>query len=163
MADDNKTWQVKVDEFAFLFSQAEIDKVDLVQLSPNGFNLIKNHRSINATLVEVDASGKEIKIALAGETFVVRIKDELDLILEKMGFASASNRSIKEIKAPMPGLILEITVEEGQEVKEGDKILVLAAMKMENSIIIHTQASIKKVLVMAGQAVEKGQVLVELV
>lgn len=162
MADDNKTWQVKVNEFNFSLSQAEIDNVDLVQLSPTTFNLIKDHHSINATLVEADARGKEIKIEFAGEAFAVRIKDELDLVLEKMGFASANNRSIKEIKAPMPGLVLEITVAEGQEVKEGDKILVLAAMKMENSIMIHTQANVKKVLVKAGQAVEKGQVLVEL-
>ena len=62
----------------------------------------------------------------------------------------------------MPGLVLEISVTEGQEVGEGEKILILSAMKMENSILIHTRATIKKIIVSAGQAVEKGQVLVEL-
>ena len=62
----------------------------------------------------------------------------------------------------MPGLVLEIAVTEGQEVKEGDKILILEAMKMENSILIHTNAKIKRIAVSAGQAVDKGQVLVEL-
>ena len=71
-------------------------------------------------------------------------------------------KQVKEIKAPMPGLVLEIVVTDGQEVKEGDKLLILEAMKMENSIIIQTSAIIKKVSVSAGQAVEKGQVLLEL-
>ena len=62
----------------------------------------------------------------------------------------------------MPGLVLEIAVSDGQEVNEGDKMLVLEAMKMENSILIQTNATIKKVIVTAGQAVEKGQVLIEL-
>jgi biotin carboxyl carrier protein len=57
---------------------------------------------------------------------------------------------------------LEIAVTDGQEVSEGDKLLILEAMKMENSIMIQTNAVIKKVSVCAGQAVEKGQVLVEL-
>jgi biotin carboxyl carrier protein len=62
----------------------------------------------------------------------------------------------------MPGLVLEINVIAGDEVVEGQKILILEAMKMENSILIHTNARIKKVVVSAGQAVDKGQVLVEL-
>jgi biotin carboxyl carrier protein len=79
-----------------------------------------------------------------------------------MGFGSAANKMIKEIKAPMPGLVLEIAVADGQQVKQGDRLLILEAMKMENSIMIHTDARIKKIGVCAGQAVEKGQVLVEL-
>ena len=62
----------------------------------------------------------------------------------------------------MPGLVLEVNVSEGQEVKEGDKILILVAMKMENSLMIHADATIKKICVKAGDPVEKGQVLVEL-
>jgi biotin carboxyl carrier protein len=59
-------------------------------------------------------------------------------------------------------LVLEVSVTDGQEVHDGDRIAILEAMKMENSIIVHVNATIKKVMVAAGQAVEKGQVLVEL-
>ena len=62
----------------------------------------------------------------------------------------------------MPGFVLQVAVKEGDEVNEGDRILILEAMKMENSIMIHAAAKIKKVKVKAGQAVDKGQVLVEL-
>jgi biotin carboxyl carrier protein len=162
MVDDTKTYQVKVNEFMFSFSRSEIEGMDLVQLSSTEFNLIKNNQSVQANLVDADTSGKKLKVEIAGEVFDVTIKDELDEVLETMGFGTVSNQQIKEIRAPMPGLVLEVSVTEGQEVQEGEKMLVLAAMKMENSILTHTNAKIKRVAISAGQAVEKGQVLIEL-
>lgn len=162
MSEGTKTYQVKANDFLFSYTSTEINNADIVQLSPTEFNLIKDHRCINAKLIEADGTGKKLKIEIEGEIYIIDIKDQLDQVLEKMGFGSASNKQIKEIKAPMPGLVLEIAITEGQNVKSGDKLLILEAMKMENSIMIHADATIKKVAVIAGQAVEKGQVLVEL-
>jgi len=162
MPIDVKTYNVKTNGFLFSFTKDEIDKANLVALSPVSFNLIKDHRCSNAKLLEANATAKRLTIEIDGETFDIEIKDELDQVLEQMGFGKASIKQVKEIKAPMPGLVLEIAVTDGQEVKEGDKLLILEAMKMENSIMIQTNAIIKKVLVAAGQAVDKGQVLVEL-
>lgn len=159
---DKKAYKVKVNEFEFSFTKEEIDAVDLIKKSPLSFNILSNHRSVNAILVAADIAAKQFTIEVEGENFVVEIKDELDQVLEKMGFGLAVNKQIKEIKAPMPGLVLEISVSVGQVVNEGDKILILQAMKMENSIVIHANATIKKIAVSTGQAVEKGQVLVEL-
>jgi acetyl/propionyl-CoA carboxylase alpha subunit len=162
MPDSLPTYKVKVNEFEFAFTKEQINAVDLVKKSPTEFNLLKDHRSVNATLIEAGLDAKKMIIDVEGENFDIEIKDELDLMLDKMGFGAVSNKQIKEIKAPMPGLVLEIAVTEGQEVKEGDKILILVAMKMENSILIHTNATIKRIAVAAGQAVDKGQLLVEL-
>jgi len=157
-----KSYQAIVNGFTFSFTNTTLDNVDLVKRSPTAFHLIKDHRSINARLVETDITGKKLKIEIAGEIFDIEIKDELDQLLEIMELGSASKKQVSEIRAPMPGLVLEIAIADGQDVQEGDKIITLQAMKMENSIIIHTQARIRKILVTAGQAVEKGQVLVEL-
>ena len=162
MPNDDKTYNVKTNGFLFSFTKDEIDKADLVALSPVSFNLIKDHRCSNAKLLEANATAKRLTIEIEGETFNIEIKDELDQVLEQLGFGKASIKQVKEIKAPMPGLVLEIAVTDGQKVREGDKLLILEAMKMENSIMIQTNAIIKKILVSAGQAVEKGQVLVEL-
>jgi biotin carboxyl carrier protein len=62
----------------------------------------------------------------------------------------------------MPGMVIEVSVEDGQQVAEGDRLLILEAMKMENSINIPVTAKIRKVLVKKGQAVEKNQVMIEL-
>jgi biotin carboxyl carrier protein len=112
--------------------------------------------------LEEDSTGKNVAIEVEGETFRIVIKDELDQMLDRMGYSNVSVKQVKEIKAPMPGLVIDVSVKEGQEVKEGDRILVLEAMKMENSIMIHADATIKKIVVSPGQAVDKGQVLVEL-
>jgi biotin carboxyl carrier protein len=162
MANGNQTFQVKANDFLFSFTTAAINAADLRQLSPTEFNLLKDHRSINAKLINADSNGKMQVIEIEGETFTIEIKDELDQELEQMGFGLAINKQIKEIKAPMPGLVLDIAVTDGQDVNEGDKLLILGAMKMENSILIQRSARIKKVRVVSGQAVEKGQVLVEL-
>jgi len=162
MADGNKTYMVKANGFEFSFTDAEIGSIDLIKTSAAEFNLLKDHRSINARLTETDATGKKLKIEIEGEDFFVEIQDELDQQLQKMGFGTVVGKAIKNIKAPMPGLVLEVAVADGQELKEGDKVLILAAMKMENCILTHAPATVKKVLVVAGQAVEKGQVLVEL-
>lgn len=162
MPNSNQSYKVMANEFVFSIDQKESAVADLIQKSPTEFNIIKDHRSINATLLETDATGKKLTINVDGEKYMVEIKDELDQMLDVMGFGIAATKQIKEVKAPMPGMVLEIVVADGQEVNEGDKILILGAMKMENSIMIQTNAKIKKVAVSVGQAVEKGQVLVEL-
>ncbi len=162
MPENTKSFAVKVNDFNFQFMPGDLDQLNIVKKSPSAFNLIKDNRSVNARLLDEDLAGKKLSIDVDGEVFDVEIKDELDQMLDKMGFGAASVKQIKEIKAPMPGLVLEINVTEGEEVVEGQKILILEAMKMENSILIHTNATIKKVIVTSGQAVDKGQVLVEL-
>ena len=162
MTAENTLYKIKVNEFKFSFTAKQIAAADLVKKSLTEFNLINSHHSVNAKLVEADMAAKKITIEVEGENFVVEIKDELDQVLEQMGFGLATNKQVKEIKAPMPGLVLQIAVSDGQEVNEGDKIIILGAMKMENSIIIQNNATIKRIAVVAGQAVEKGQVLVEL-
>ena len=162
MPDEIRNYQVKANDFLFSFSRKKIEDADIIKISPSRFNLIRDHRSVSAQVTEADDTGKKLKIEIEGVIFNIEIKDELDQVLEQMGFDSVTNKTIKEIKAPMPGLVLEIAVADGQDVNEGDRILILEAMKMENSIMIHTSAKIKRVNVAAGQAVEKGQVLVEL-
>ncbi len=162
MPDKMITYIVKVNGFEFSFNKDTVDKTDLFKRSLTEYHVIKDHRSVKAKLISTDIHAKKATIEIEGVLFEVEIKDELDQMLEKMGFGTVSNKQIKEVKAPMPGLVLEIAVTEGQEVQEGEKILILVAMKMENSIMIHTKAKIKRIAVKAGQAVEKGQLLVEL-
>jgi biotin carboxyl carrier protein len=162
MPDKNNLYKVKVNGFDFEITRQEAEATDLLPQPGEHFHLIQEHRSVKATLVEADRTSKKQTIEIEGENYFVEIKDELDQVLDQMGFDKAGGKHIKEIKAPMPGLVLEIAVTEGQEVKEGDKILILVAMKMENSIMIHADARIKRIAVNVDQAVEKGQVLVEL-
>ena len=68
----------------------------------------------------------------------------------------------KDVTAPMPGTVLEVTVEEGQEVKAGDVVLILEAMKMENEITADTDGKITKIYAPKGTSVNTGDALVGL-
>jgi acetyl/propionyl-CoA carboxylase alpha subunit len=163
MPGNDKTFIVKVNDFTFSFDQKEMEAADLIKISAAEFNLLKDNRSVNAKLLDSDNSGKNLVIEIDGETFNITIKDELDQVLDRMGYSNASAKQVKEIKAPRPGLVIDVSVKEGQDVKEGERILIMEAMKMENSIMMHADATIKKISVSPGQAVDKGQVLIELV
>ena len=93
--------------------------------------------------------------------YEVDISDRLDLLINEMGFALGSVKDIASIEAPMPGLILEINVKEGQEVSEDDPLLILEAMKMENVITSPRNGVIKHIAVTKGEAVEKNRLLIE--
>jgi biotin carboxyl carrier protein len=162
MNEKGMNFLVKVNEHNFNFSNDEIDSADVIQTGHSNFNIIHGHRSVNARLLESDAGNKRVKIEIDGEFYLIEIWDVLDQMLDKMGFNTITASQVKEIKAPMPGLVVEISVDEGKDVVAGERLLILEAMKMENSIIIHAPATIKKILVTKGQPVEKNQVLIEL-
>lgn len=162
MPDKTALFKVRVNEFDFTFTQEDIDAIDFLKQSNTNFHLLQKYRSINAVLSEVDETGKQQVLEIEGEKYRVQIKDELDQMIDTMGYSIDAGKHSKEVKAPMPGLVHQVHVTEGQQVKEGDKLLVLVAMKMENSILVHTDAIIKHVAVRANQSVEKGQLLVEL-
>ena len=158
-----QVFQVKVNGYDFTFDQDAIDQLDLLEKSPGEFHLIHEFASVHISLLDANASAKQTRMELDGAVFEVDIKDPLDQMLETMGFGKASAKHVKEVKAPMPGLVLDVNVQEGQEVKAGDKLLILGAMKMENSIVVPTDGVIKSIRVKSGDAVEKGQILIDLV
>jgi biotin carboxyl carrier protein len=162
MPAQNSTYQLKVNEEIFSFTTEEIDGFDVITTSPNSFHLLTDHRSVNAAVEAIPGNSKALQVKIDGEAFTVVIQDELDQMLDKMGFGKIVHKVVKEIKAPMPGLVLEIAVVEGQAVSQGDKLIILEAMKMENSLQAGADAIIKKINVTKGQPVIKGQVLIEL-
>ena len=79
-----------------------------------------------------------------------------------MGFTIGSSIKANSIKAPMPGIILSVNVEENQEVKEGETLLILEAMKMENAIIAPKDGVIKSIFIKSGKTVDKGELMIEM-
>jgi biotin carboxyl carrier protein len=140
------------------------DKVinwDLNWLSPRKIHLIHNHKSIEAELVSINKITKTATIKLGNKLSVVQLKDRFDLLLKEMGMDLITSTALKEIAAPMPGLILDLLVKEGDEVKKGDPLLILEAMKMENIIKSPRDGKVKTVKISLHQSVEKNQVLIQ--
>jgi len=67
-----------------------------------------------------------------------------------------------EVKAPLPGNIMQVFVKEGDEVKKGDKLLMYEAMKMENTLTAEKEGTVKKIRVTPGSSVLQGDILMEI-
>lgn len=133
---------------------------DLVDLGNGNYHLIYNYKSYDLSLLAINKDDKTATIKVNNNTFDVSIKDKFDLLLKKLGMENMANTAVKEIKAPMPGLVLEIKSAIGQEVKKGDTILILEAMKMENVIKSPGDGKIASIKIEKGQAVEKNQLMI---
>ncbi len=134
---------------------------DIVKLSDRTFHIIRNHRSFTAEVLDLNAAEKTVVLRINGHQQTVKLKDRFDLLLEKMGISNAATAKVNSIKAPMPGLIVGISVQPGDTVSKGDSVLVLEAMKMENLIKAPGDGIVKAIKVTKGDRVEKGQVLIE--
>jgi biotin carboxyl carrier protein len=133
---------------------------DVIEVKEGSFHVIKDQRSYSVEVIKADTTEKSFIISVNGNKYQLSVKDKFDELLKTLGMDNLNASKVNEIKAPMPGLVLDIRVEEGQEVKKGDPILVLEAMKMENILKSPTDGVIKKINVKKGLAVEKNQVLI---
>ncbi|TDQ09822.1 acetyl-CoA carboxylase biotin carboxyl carrier protein subunit [Pedobacter metabolipauper] len=131
---------------------------------PNGHtHVIYNHKSYNIELVSENRDEKTSVIKVNGNAYTIVIEDQYDLLLKQLGLDNIKSNKIKEIKAPMPGLVIGVLVSEGDEVNQGDNLLVLEAMKMENIIKSPTSGTIKKIGISKGDKVEKNELLIQFV
>ncbi|MGZ4053623.1 MAG: acetyl-CoA carboxylase biotin carboxyl carrier protein subunit [Bacteroidia bacterium] len=133
---------------------------DVIEVKNGSFHVIKDHKSYNVEVIKADVADKSFLVSVNGNKYQLNVKDKFDELLKSLGFDDLNAKKVNEIKAPMPGLVLDVRVAEGDSVKKGDPILVLEAMKMENIIKSPTDGIVKKINVKKGLAVEKNQVLI---
>ena len=134
---------------------------DIAEISEGYFHILINHQGYRAEVVKADPSTKSFVLKINGKIYAVELKDKFDLLLEKMGMNNGSAGKANHIKAPMPGLIIDLRVKEGDTVMPGDALLILEAMKMENMIKASAESVVRSVKVKKGDSVEKNQVLIE--
>lgn len=133
-------------------------EISFQRVSANEVLLLLDGRSYPFT-AETQDDGT-VRLTHAGRAFGVRVKTERDLLLEEYGVEAGAGAAERELRAPMPGLVLSVLVEEGQEVEEGAGLVVLEAMKMENELRAATTGTVAKVHVEAGSPVGKNDLLV---
>jgi acetyl/propionyl-CoA carboxylase alpha subunit len=157
----NNTWSYRVENnnTQTLVNDA-IEDFDLQMTGDRRMHLIRNNMSYQAEILSFDPKGKFGILKINTNTYHFSIEDQYDELLHKMGIDMLHAGTVSELKAPMPGLVLKILVEEGQEVKKGDNLLILEAMKMENIIKSPADVTIGSLKVKPGSKVEKNQVII---
>ena len=134
---------------------------DIAKLSESKYHVIWNHQSYLIEITDHNTSGKALSLTINGQNYSTVAKDRIDLLLEGMGLQAKVSSKINHLNAPMPGLIQSVAVKEGDKVVKGDILLVLVAMKMENVIKAAGDGTVKSMKIIAGQTVEKNQVMLE--
>jgi len=157
---NGKNFEVVPDEGQFVIN-GEPFQWDLKAISDGHFHILYKNKSYNAEVVKADRASKTFQLKINNKLHTVEVKDKFDLLLEKMGMTNSASAKINNVKAPMPGLVIDLKVKSGDTVKAGDPLLILEAMKMENILKSPADAVVKNVKVKKGDSVEKGQVLIE--
>ena len=149
------------DTFHFDIEDESASKLDSENVGLKKFHILQENTPYTAEIVQSDFNKKSYSVKVNSNIYHVAIINSLDNLIKEMGFEVGLTKQVNFIKAPMPGLILEISVVVGQEVKENDNLIILGAMKMENSFLSPRDGIVKTIAVAMGDAVEKGQLLIE--
>ena len=158
----NKNFKVKVNNtIYFEVTAAAISNLDALQTSEGKYHILQENKSFKTEITEADFYKKSYQVKVNNNSYNVIIYNELDSLIKEMGLSAGKTKQVNSIKAPMPGLILEMNVEVGQEINENDILFILEAMKMENSITSPRAGVIKSISAKNGDAVEKNQLLIE--
>lgn len=157
-----KNYEVTIDKSPISISTDDLTKSDIIKLSHHHYNTISDSLSYTAEILSVDVKSKTVELTLNGKFISCAISDELDLMIKTMKLGSSKKGKSKNLISNMPGLVLSIQVQEGQQVAAGDALMILEAMKMENVLKASADGTIKAIRCTDKDAVDKGQLLIEI-
>ena len=156
------SYRISVGDQQFTIDLESLTKADIHSTDTSTFHLIQDAASVKAKVEVFDPKTKELLVEVNGNRYQVKIEGKHDLLVEKMGLHAQEGLTSKHIYAPMPGLILDVIQEAGNEIKKGDGLIILEAMKMENMLKAPGDTVVNEVKVKKGDTVEKGQLLMVL-
>jgi len=155
-------YRVTAEDEVFTLTRQDVNALDALELDEGKFHLLEKNVAYDVTILNSDFINKTLLVSVNGNAYEVTIADAYDQMVKEMGLLISSSQKVNEIKAPMPGLILDILVKVGQEISEGTPLIVLSAMKMENVILSQGDGIVKSIEVKKDDAVEKGQLIIEM-
>jgi biotin carboxyl carrier protein len=156
------SYTIHVDGQSFDLSKEAVAELDVLQVGKQDFHVLQDNQSYHCKVIETDYANKTLTLEVNGSKYTLNIEDEYDLLVKKMGLSKFVAHKISSIKAPMPGLIIDILIEPGQTIEKGTPLLILEAMKMENVLKSEGDGVVKSIEVVKAQAVDKGHILIEM-
>ncbi len=155
---DDQTYEIEInapDEITLNGQRLSVDFIAVAEQAV--YSLILEGRSYEAY---VDPTEEGWQVLLRGQLYQVRVEDE-----RQRRLLQATGREIVQtgefhLKAPMPGLVVDVPVQEGQEVEKGDVLVVLESMKMQNELKAPRPGKVTRVRVRPGDSVEQNALMV---
>ena len=154
---NDASYEIEIDNDGTIFVDGEARDVDFLNLGGSLYSIITENKSLEAV---IDDDEGQIAVMMDGQLYETRVLDERAMLLvQRRGGLSQTSG---DAHAPMPGLIVSVSIESGQLVAQGDTLVVLESMKMQNELRAPIAGSVKAIHAEAGQAVDKGDLLVEI-
>jgi biotin carboxyl carrier protein len=156
---NNLPFLLDVNAGQFTFQLTDVDNITLNNIDVNNQIILDNNKSKLVSVKGVDHELKRYQIQIDGRIYQVQISDAVDQQILKMNLKSKKSNQLKELRAPMPGLVRQVNVQVGDEVDSGDSLFILEAMKMENVLKSPVNGIVSDLFVKPGESVEKNQIL----
>ncbi|MCY4467010.1 MAG: biotin/lipoyl-binding protein [Chloroflexi bacterium] len=154
---NHQQYEIEIDEDGKVLIDGDERDVDFLNLGGSLFSVITENKSLEAV---IDDDEGRIAVMMGGRLFETQVLDERAiLMMQRRGVQETGSG---EVHAPMPGLIVEVAVQPNQHVEIGDTLVILESMKMQNELRSPIAGVVRSVQVVAGQAVEKNVLLVEI-
>ncbi len=152
---DDKEFLVEIIDDRHVSIDGKIVEVDFesVQSQPV-FSLIVDGKSYEAYVYDGE---EDLEVLVKGRLYHSQVEDERERRLRAASGGGVVDSGTFHLKAPMPGLVVSVSVEEGQEVKKGDVLLILESMKMQNELKCPRDGVVGRILVGGGDSVEQRQ------
>ena len=158
---NDKTYTIEINDDHHITLDGVEYGVDLARIGDQPvYTLLLNGQSFEGFVYEGEAADVW-EVLLHGGLYTALVEDEREKRLRTAGGVAAASASGEyHLKAPMPGLIVAVPVEEGQAIKKGDNLIILESMKMQNELKAPRDGIVARIKVKPGDSVEHHQVLI---
>ena len=155
---EDKTYEIEINEGGEITADGKPITIDFQSVADQPvFSLIMNNQSYEAS---ISSSEQGVEVLLLGQLFYVEVEDERQRRLRQSSGGGSLQVGEYQLKAPMPGLVIAVPVEDGQAVEKGQDLVILESMKMQNELKAPREGVISRVRVKTGDRVDQNQVLV---
>ena len=144
-------------------SQTDSDKFKVLEINYTKKEIVLSNGSkkFECKILKENAIDQSYIVKINGEISTIRLIKQVEKTIEKLGIQKENQKNINVLKAPMPGLILDVVIKESDLVKKGDPVIILEAMKMENILSSPVDGIVKEIKVNPQQTVEKNNILIK--
>lgn len=159
ITENRRPWKLETEEGKYYMDGNEV-KVDIHQTESGAIHLLLNNQSYRIRVVHSDDAQRNFQFTVNGKKVESHVVEALEELIQEMGLSTSAQKA-RDLKAPMPGLVLDIPVKAGDAFSEGDPLIVLEAMKMENVLKASADGTVKAVCVDVSSTVGKNEILLE--
>ncbi len=152
---DGKEYIVEIIDERHVSVDGKVIEVDFESIEEQPvFSLIVDGKSYESYVYRTE---EDLEVLVKGRLYHAQVEDERERRLRAASGGAVAQSGPFQLKAPMPGLVVAVPVSEGQEVKEGDVLLILESMKMQNELKSPRDGVVGRIHVGAGDSVEQRQ------